>query len=57
MCYIVAMINLDMQASIEKAIAKEYFGKLMPDVEKKIEEISFKITTAQSRFENETKIV
>ena len=52
-----AMINLDMQASIAKAIAKEYFGKLMPDVEKKIEEISFKITTAQSRFENETKIV
>ena len=41
-----AMINLDMQASIAKAIAKEYFGKLLPDVEKKIDEISFEITMA-----------
>ena len=48
---------MEMQASIAKAIAKEYFGKLMPEVDKKIEEISFKTTTTSSHFDNDTKTV
>lgn len=51
------MINLDMQASIAKTVAKEYFGKLLPEVDQRIDEISFETTLAQSHFDNEKKIV
>ena len=51
------MLNIEMQASIAKSIAKEYFGKLLPEVDQRIDEITFKTTLAQSHFDNEKKIV